>query len=172
MTAIRHPFIPSPSSLHIMTTCSPLWRRWQEFRLIGQADSGAGPDRGWRLCPALCRPAAAVGDLGRVLRPNHRQVSLKYFTQFSTPITCLIFGASCAIPGDGHRRRNRRHHHRLYLCPALVRCSMPFGRSVHVVTLLPTISPPFAIAIAAILLFGRNGLISRQILGIVLARRQ
>ena len=49
---------------------------------------------------------------------------------------------------------------------ALVRCSMPFGRSVHVVTLLPTISPPFAIAIAAILLFGRNGLISRQILGI------
>lgn len=49
---------------------------------------------------------------------------------------------------------------------ALVRCSMPFARSVHVVTLLPTISPPFAIAIAAILLFGRNGLITRQILGI------
>ena len=49
---------------------------------------------------------------------------------------------------------------------ALVRCSMPFSRGVHVVTLLPTISPPFAIAIAAILLFGRNGLITRQILGI------
>jgi iron(III) transport system permease protein len=31
---------------------------------------------------------------------------------------------------------------------------------------LPTISPPFAIAIASILLFGRNGLITRQILGI------
>ena len=43
---------------------------------------------------------------------------------------------------------------------------MPFSRGVHVVTLLPTISPPFAIAIAAILLFGRNGLITRQILGI------
>ena len=49
---------------------------------------------------------------------------------------------------------------------ALVRCSLPFARTVHVATLLPTISPPFAIAIAAILLFGRNGLITRQVLGI------
>jgi iron(III) transport system permease protein len=48
---------------------------------------------------------------------------------------------------------------------ALVRCSMPFAGVVHVVTLLPTISPPFAIAIATILLFGRNGLITRQMLG-------
>ena len=48
----------------------------------------------------------------------------------------------------------------------LVRCNVPFARFFHVVTLLPTISPPFAIAIAAILLFGRNGLVTRQILGI------
>lgn len=48
----------------------------------------------------------------------------------------------------------------------VVRCNIPFPRLFHVVTLLPTISPPFAIAIAAILLFGRNGLISRQLLGI------
>jgi iron(III) transport system permease protein len=48
---------------------------------------------------------------------------------------------------------------------ALVRCSMPFGGAIHTVSLLPTISPPFAIAIAAILLFGRNGLITRQIFG-------
>ena len=49
---------------------------------------------------------------------------------------------------------------------ALVRCSMPFARVTHYVSLLPTISPPFAIAIAVILLFGRNGLITRQLLGI------
>jgi iron(III) transport system permease protein len=48
----------------------------------------------------------------------------------------------------------------------VVRCNIPFPRLFHIVTLLPTISPPFAIAVAAILLFGRNGLISRQILGI------
>ena len=47
-----------------------------------------------------------------------------------------------------------------------VRCNIPFPRLFHVVTLLPTISPPFAIAVAAILLFGRNGLITRQWLGI------
>jgi len=47
-----------------------------------------------------------------------------------------------------------------------VRCRIPFPRLFHVVTLLPTISPPFAIAVAAILLFGRNGLISRHWLGI------
>ncbi len=48
----------------------------------------------------------------------------------------------------------------------VVRCNIPFPRLFHVVTLLPTISPPFAIAIATILLFGRNGLITRQWLGI------
>jgi iron(III) transport system permease protein len=48
----------------------------------------------------------------------------------------------------------------------VVRCDIPFPRLFHVVTLLPTISPPFAIAIATILLFGRNGLITRQWLGI------
>ena len=47
-----------------------------------------------------------------------------------------------------------------------VRCNIPFPRLFHVIALLPTISPPFAIAIATILLFGRNGLITRQILGI------
>jgi len=47
-----------------------------------------------------------------------------------------------------------------------VRCNVPYPRLFHVVTLLPTISPPFAIAIATILLFGRNGLITKQILGI------
>ena len=47
-----------------------------------------------------------------------------------------------------------------------VRCDIPFPRLFHIVTLLPTISPPFAIAVAAILLFGRNGLITRQFLGI------
>jgi iron(III) transport system permease protein len=45
-----------------------------------------------------------------------------------------------------------------------VRCAVPLKPLVHVLALLPTISPPFAIAIAAILLFGRNGLVTRRVL--------
>jgi iron(III) transport system permease protein len=45
-----------------------------------------------------------------------------------------------------------------------VRCQVPLKPLVHVLALLPTISPPFAIAIAAILLFGRNGLVTRRVL--------
>ena len=48
----------------------------------------------------------------------------------------------------------------------VTRCNIPFPRLFHVITLLPTISPPFAIAVAAILLFGRNGLVTRHWLGI------
>lgn len=43
---------------------------------------------------------------------------------------------------------------------------MPRARFFHIFTLLPTISLPFAIAITTILLFGRNGLVTRQLLGI------
>lgn len=49
---------------------------------------------------------------------------------------------------------------------AVARCAIPGRRIIHVLALLPTISPPFAIAIAAILLFGRNGLITARLLGI------
>ncbi|MEA3335148.1 MAG: iron ABC transporter permease [Chloroflexota bacterium] len=48
----------------------------------------------------------------------------------------------------------------------LVRCDYPFTRVSHALSLIPTISPPFAIAIAVILLFGRGGLVTRDILGI------
>lgn len=47
----------------------------------------------------------------------------------------------------------------------LVRCSYPFQRVSHALSLVPTISPPFAIAIAVILLFGRAGLVTKDWLG-------
>jgi iron(III) transport system permease protein len=50
---------------------------------------------------------------------------------------------------------------------AMVRCNIPGKRYVHILALVPTVSPPFAIALSTILLFGRNGLISRRVLGIV-----
>ena len=48
----------------------------------------------------------------------------------------------------------------------MVRCQMPFRSAVHALTLVPTISPPFAIALATILLFGRSGLITKELLHI------
>ena len=47
----------------------------------------------------------------------------------------------------------------------MVRCSIPGKRLVHLLALVPTVSPPFAIALATILLFGRNGLVTRKLLG-------
>lgn len=49
---------------------------------------------------------------------------------------------------------------------AVVRCNMPGRRWVHILALVPTVSPPFAIALSTILLFGRNGLITRRLLGL------
>lgn len=48
----------------------------------------------------------------------------------------------------------------------MVRCSAPFKRVVHILALVPTVSPPFALALSSILLFGRNGMVSHQLLGI------
>ncbi len=47
-----------------------------------------------------------------------------------------------------------------------VKLNVPFKRFMHLVALLPIISPPFAVATAVLLLFGRNGMISRGIFGV------
>lgn len=48
----------------------------------------------------------------------------------------------------------------------MVRCNPPGKRLMHILTLVPTVSPPFAIAMSAILLFGRNGMITAGVFGI------
>ena len=49
-----------------------------------------------------------------------------------------------------------------------VRVPLPraLKRFMHFMALLPIVSPPFALALAAIILFGRSGLITRDLLGI------
>lgn len=49
---------------------------------------------------------------------------------------------------------------------ALVRCNMPGKNIIHWLALVPTVSPPFALALSVILLFGRSGLITKKLLGI------
>ena len=46
----------------------------------------------------------------------------------------------------------------------LTRTNVPFKRALHLLTLLPIISPPFVGAISILFLFGFNGLITRQLL--------
>ena len=47
---------------------------------------------------------------------------------------------------------------------AVTKTDMRFKRFLQASTLLPIISPPFVIALSAILLFGRNGIITRKLL--------
>src|SRR5688572_30204710 len=47
-----------------------------------------------------------------------------------------------------------------------VRCNPPAKNLLHWLALLPTVSPPFALALSVILLFGRSGLITKKLLGI------
>lgn len=49
---------------------------------------------------------------------------------------------------------------------AVTRTTMPGKRFIHGAALLPIISPPFVMALAIVVLFGRSGLISRELLGI------
>ena len=46
----------------------------------------------------------------------------------------------------------------------IVRCRVPGKNFLHILALVPTVSPPFAIALSTILLFGRNGLVTKGIL--------
>jgi iron(III) transport system permease protein len=48
----------------------------------------------------------------------------------------------------------------------IVRCKIPGRNFIHLLALVPTVSPPFAIALSTILLFGRNGLITKGVLNI------
>ena len=49
---------------------------------------------------------------------------------------------------------------------AVTRTEMPGKKFFNIMAMLPIISPPFVISLAMILLFGRSGLISKQLLGI------
>ena len=49
---------------------------------------------------------------------------------------------------------------------AVTRTEMPGKRFFHIMAMLPILSPPFVISLAIILLFGRSGVITKQLLGI------
>lgn len=48
----------------------------------------------------------------------------------------------------------------------LTRLDVPFKKLLHLITILPIISPPFVSAVSILFLFGFNGLITKQMLGL------
>ncbi len=99
--------------------------------------------------------------------PRSGDPSLEYFRRYLDPIyrshqwrvvgNTLVMGSSTALGGTALG---------LIFALTLARCRIPGQKWLHYLSLLPTVSPPFAVAIAAILLFGRSGLVTRQLLGI------
>ena len=49
---------------------------------------------------------------------------------------------------------------------AVTKVDIPGKKFFHIVALIPTISPPFAFGLAVIMLFGRQGLVTHEILGL------
>jgi iron(III) transport system permease protein len=147
---------------------SGLWRRWQELRLIGQ-DPVLG--LGLLLVGAFVFVFIAWPLLRVIWQgffdPMTGDFDTRYFQQYLDPYyqahnfrvlrNTLVMGFFTALGGTILG---------FIFAYTMVRCNVPFPRLLHVLTLLPTISPPFAIAIASILLFGRAGLVTKQILGI------
>ena len=157
-----------PTSSRRNGLAANLWRRWQEIRLIGQD-------------PVLAIGLLIVGmfvflfvayPLLRVVwqgffDPVSGDFSLVYFQQYFDPYyrahnwqvvrDTLTMGLATATGGTLLG---------FIFAYTMVRCNVPMPRFFHVLTLLPTISPPFAIAIASILLFGRAGLVTKRLLGI------
>ena len=145
-----------------------LRRRFQEFRLIGQD-------------PVLAIGLLAIGAfaLTFIVYPLMRVVVQGFISLETGELNLVHFGRYFDAYFGPYYRRVVRDTMIMGVATAtggtilgfvfayaLVRCHMPFPRLTHAMTLVPTISPPFAIAIAAILLFGRSGLITRTVLGI------
>jgi iron(III) transport system permease protein len=99
--------------------------------------------------------------------PWYTRLSLKYFVRFfdayygpyqrQVLLNTLAMGLLTAFGGTALG---------FIFAYTVVRCSPPFRGVIHLLALVPTVSPPFALALSTILLFGRNGLITHQILGI------
>src|SRR5690606_41865609 len=62
----------------------------------------------------------------------------------------------------------RRSSDLIGFCFAYAQARLQFRgkRLLHLIALLPIVSPPFAVATAVITLFGRSGLITNQLLGL------
>ncbi|MBI4670667.1 MAG: iron ABC transporter permease [Chloroflexi bacterium] len=156
-----------PLSSAASSSNAALARRVREFRLIARD-------------PALLVGLLAVGvfifafivfPLARVIVQGfftpEGQFSLNYFARYLEPGYAQVYWQILAWTVEmGVLAALGSTALGFLFAYTVVRCEIPFKGLVHALALLPTISPPFAIALAAILLFGRAGLVTRDLLHI------
>lgn len=144
-----------------------LWRRYHEFALIAR-------DPVLMISLLYCGLFLYIfvvyplyrGTFNGFRDADTGRLSLEYFTRFFDsyygPVQRRIFGDTMimgVLTATGGTLLG------FVFAYTMVRCSIPFKRLVHMLALVPTVSPPFAIALSTILLFGRNGLVTRKLLG-------
>ncbi len=108
---------------------------------------------------------AIVWPIASVVSTSLDAEALPIFQRYLTPpqgqilINTVIMGTTVAAVGSAIG---------LLFAYVQVRVPLPRGlkRFMHWMALLPIVSPPFALALAAIILFGRSGLVTRDILGL------
>lgn len=96
----------------------------------------------------------------RALGPDGREVLLGFFTDpnhRAVLANSLMLGAIVGVTGTAVG---------FIVAFTQVRVKFRGKRALHLIALIPIVSPPFAVATAAITLFGRNGYISSNLLGI------
>ena len=84
----------------------------------------------------------------------------RYLSQFayqSIILNTLLLGVTVGLLGTGLG---------FLFAFVQVKVDVPFKRFMHIMALVPIISPPFAVATAVIILFGRNGIISKGMFGV------
>ena len=125
-------------------------------------------DRGVAIALAIAIAFVVIGILfplvamiGTSLSPDALPIFVRYLTppQSQILINTVVLGVVVATVGTA-----------LGFLFAFVQVRVPaprpLKRFLHVMALLPIVSPPFALAIAALTLFGRSGLITRELLGL------
>ena len=108
---------------------------------------------------------AIVWPVGAVVGTALSEAALPIFARYLSPpqnqilVNTVILGLVVATVGTS-----------VAILFAFVQVRVPAPRLLkglmHVVALLPIVSPPFAFAVAAISLFGRSGIITRDLLGL------
>lgn len=102
--------------------------------------------------------------LGMILRTAFGAEARPYYREIVTSMAeltilgnTLVLGSLVALCGTATG---------LLFAFVQTRLDVPFKRTLHVIALVPIVSPPFAVATATIVLYGRNGIITNDLLGL------
>lgn len=124
-------------------------------------------EAGVRIALAACLAFVALGSVlpvGAVLsRALSAEALSRYAEFFTSPVdlgilrNTLVLGLLVGAAGTAIG---------LLFAFVQTRLDVPFKRALHVIAMIPIVSPPFAVATAAIVLYGRRGVISYGVFGV------